>query len=99
MTEHTLPGRTSRETREYLQDHGHRVAAAQAYRYLGRLIESDDTYPLPPGSEDIIALAAKAMEDVLASRTASAEAYVHGRIAAIHADLAAHRAEMAEAQA
>ena len=84
----TLPGKTEAETRQYLRDHGCRVAAAQAYRYLGRLIETDDTYPLPPGSEAVIALAATAMQDVHARRTASLEAYVAGRVAAIHAAVA-----------
>ena len=91
MTERTLPGRTSRETREYLQDHGHRVAAAQAYRYLGRLIATDDTYPLPPGSEDVIALAATAMQDVHDRRTASLEAYAIGRKDALLAAVAEGR--------
>ena len=46
MTESNLPGRTRWETHEYLRDHGHRVAAAQAYRYLAKRIEADPDYPL-----------------------------------------------------
>ena len=93
MTETNLPGRTDWETQQYLRDHGHRVAAAQAYRYLARRIETDPTYPLPEGSEAVIAHAAAAMQDVHATRTADAEAYVAKRLAAIYADLAAMRAE------
>jgi len=80
-----LPGRTDRESHEYLKDRGHRVAAAQAYRYIGRLIETDDSYPLPPGADDIILAAATAMRDIAARRLASAEAYAHERLATLHA--------------
>ena len=61
MDKPTLPWRTERETHEYLRDRGHRIAAAQAFRYLGRLIETDDDYPLPDGAEAVIAMAAAAM--------------------------------------
>ena len=68
MTETNLPGRTDWETREYRKDHGHRVAAAQAYRYIGRCIETDDSYLLPPDCEAVIALAAASMRDYAAGR-------------------------------
>jgi len=84
-----LPGKTDWETHEYLRDRGHRVAAAQAYRYLARRIETDDSYPLPPGSEAAIALAAETMADVLADPSASTVAYAARRVAAIHAAVAA----------
>jgi hypothetical protein len=74
---------TPREREQHDADNGHRIAAAQAYRYLGRVIETDPTYPLPPGAEDIIALAAATMENINARRIASAEAYAHERRAAI----------------
>ena len=61
MDKPTLPWRTERETREYLKDHGHRVAAIHAYRYIAKRLETDDTYPLPPGAEAVIAMAAAAM--------------------------------------
>ena len=95
MTEHTLPGKTTRETHDYLQDRGHRVAAAQAYHYLARIIETHDDYPLPAGTAAVIAHAAAAMRDVHATRTADAEAYAATRLKAIYADLDAYRAEMA----
>ncbi len=86
MNETNLPGKTGRETHQYLLDRGHRIAAAQAYRYLGRLIEASDAFPLPDGAEAVIALAAAAaaMHDVTAAWQASAEAYAHERAAAIH---------------
>ena len=90
----TLPGKTEHETHEYRRDRGHRIAAAQAYRYIARLIETSDDYPLPAGSEAVIAHAAAAMRDVHATRTADAEAYAAGRLAAIYGDLAAYRAEI-----
>ena len=74
MDGHNLPGKTGRETHEYLRDHGHRIAAAQAYRYIAKRIETDDTYPLPPGSETVIARAAAAMQSLAAIREAVAEA-------------------------
>lgn len=83
MSETNLPGKTAWESQQYRKDHGHRVAAAQAYRYLARRIETDENCPLPPGSEAVIALAAAAMQNVLAARTASAEAYAAERVAAI----------------
>ena len=74
MDGHNLPGKTGWETHQYLRDHGYRVAAAQAYRYLAQRIETDDTYPIPPGSETIIAHAAAAMQSLAAIREAVAEA-------------------------
>ena len=61
MDKPTLPWRTGRETREYLKDHGHRVAAIHAYRYIAKRLEADDSYPLPDGAEAVIAAAAAAM--------------------------------------
>ena len=95
MNDPTLPGKTERETHDYLQDRGHRIAAAQAYHYLARIIETHDDYPLPAGTAAVIAHAAAAMRDVHATRTADAEAYVARRRDAIYADLAAWRAECA----
>jgi len=92
MKDH-LPGKTETETRQYLTDRGHRIAAAQAYRYLGRLIEADDNYPLPPDAGAVIALAASAMKDIHDRRTASLDAYVAGRVAAIHAAVAGMQQE------
>jgi len=79
-----LPGRTDWETRQYLKDHGHRVAAAQAYRYLASRIETDDDYPLPAGSEAVIARAEAAMQSVAAIREVAREtnAAITGRSAA-----------------
>ena len=77
-----LPGRTGRETQQYRADRGHHVAAAQAYSYIGHLLETDDDYPLPEGSEDVIALAAAAMQAVHARRMASVAAYAAERAAA-----------------
>ena len=85
MTESILPGKTERETHRYYADRGHHVAAAQAYSYIGHLLETDDDYPLPEGSEAVIALAAAAMQAVHARRMASAEAYAAERRAAIQA--------------
>ena len=85
MTESTLPGRTERETSEYHRDRGRRVTAAQAYHYIGRLIETDDDYPLPDGAAAVIAAAAAAMQDIAARREASAEAYAAERREAIRA--------------
>ena len=93
MTEHTLPGKTGHETHEYLRDHGHRITAAQAYRYIWRRIETDPNFPLPDGCEAVIALAAAATQDAHTARTADAEAYVVARREAIYADLAVMRAE------
>ena len=84
MTAAALEGRTEHESQQYRLDRGHRVAAIQAYRYIARLIETDDDYPLPPGTEDIILTASAAMRDIAARRLASAEAYAHDRLAAIH---------------
>ena len=89
----TLPGKTGHETHEYLRDHGHRIATAEAYAYLARRIKTDENYPLPDGSDAVIAAAADAMRDVHAARTASIEAYAAERLAVIYADLAAMRAE------
>src|ERR1035441_10274217 len=50
MIETNLPGKTAWESQQYRRDHGHRVAAAQAYRYLARRIETDESYP--PGAGD-----------------------------------------------
>jgi hypothetical protein len=86
--ENLFPGKTAAETQQYLADHGHRVAAAQAYRYLGRLIETDPAYPLPQGTEDVIATAATAMQDVYDRRMANLDAYVAARKAALHAAVA-----------
>ena len=61
MDKPTLPWRTEWETRQCLQDRGHRVAATEAYRYIARRIEADDDYPLPDGAEAVIAMAAAAM--------------------------------------
>src|ERR1035441_5528520 len=52
MIETNLPGKTAWESQQYRRDHGHRVAAAQAYRYLARRIETDESYPLPPVSAE-----------------------------------------------
>jgi hypothetical protein len=83
MDKPTLPWRTERETRQCLQDQGHRIAAIQAFAYLGRVIETDPDFPLPPGTEDMIALAAATMADIAARRQARAEAYALERRAAI----------------
>jgi len=64
MDKPTLPWRTEWETRQCLQGRGHRVAAAQAYRYIARRLETDDTYPLPDGAETVIAMAAAAMQSL-----------------------------------
>lgn len=80
-----LPGHTDWETHEYLRDHGHRVAAAQAYRYIARVLETDPAFPLPASAETVIAEAAAAMRDVHAAREARVEAYFAGRLAAMHA--------------
>ena len=74
MDKPTLPWRTERETRECLQDRGHRIAAAQAYHYIGKRIEGDDSYPLPPDAEAVIALAAEAMQAYAAARMAAIKA-------------------------
>ena len=87
-TDNPLPGRTDWESSQYLKDHGHRVAAAQAYRYIGRLIETDPAFPLPDDSEAVIALAAAAMKDIHTRRSASAEAYAAEGLARIHAAVA-----------
>ena len=71
MTEINLPGRTDWESQQYRRDHGHRVAAAQAVRYIGRLIETDDSFPLPEGSEAVITAAAAAMQAYAAARMAA----------------------------
>lgn len=60
-------------------DNGHRIAAGEAYAYLGHLIKADDTYPLPADADAVIALAATAMQDVHASRQARLEAYAAQR--------------------
>lgn len=81
-TEHeNLPGRTEWESHQYLRDHGHRVAAAQAYRYLASRIETDDTYPLPEGSEAVIAAAAAAMQRIAEIRAGVAELHAGVRAA------------------
>ena len=89
----TLPGRTEHETHEYLRDHGHRITAAMAYRYLARCIETDPAYPLPEGSDAVIAAAAASMTELHAARQASAEAYVARQRAALYAGLDEYRAE------
>ena len=45
-----------------------------SYRYLAKRIETDDTYPLPEGSEVVIARAAAAMQSLAAIREALLEA-------------------------
>ena len=72
--EENLPGRTEWETREYRRDHGHRIAAAQAYGYLGHLIETNPGFPLPAGAEEVIAAAAAAMDGIASARRNAAEA-------------------------
>ena len=72
-----LPGRTDWETREYLKDRGHRVAAIQAYRYIASRLETDDTYPLPPGSDALIARASAAMQSLAKLREAADEVYAN----------------------
>ena len=69
-----LPGRTEWETREYYKDHGHHIAAAQAYTYLGHLLETNPAFPLPDGAEEVIAAAAAAMEGIASARRDAAEA-------------------------
>jgi len=70
MDKPTLPWRTEWETRQCLQDRGHRVAATEAYRYIARRIEADDDYPLPDGAEAVIAMAAAAMASLAAIHAA-----------------------------
>ena len=82
MTEINLPGRTDWESQQYRRDHGHRVAAAQAYHYLGRLIETDDSFPLPEDSEAVVTAAA-AMQAYAAARMAAIEAAAAETCAAI----------------
>ena len=82
-----LPGRTERESHDYLKDHGHRIAAALAYHDLGRRIETDETFPLPDGSEAVIAQAAAAKYDAHAARQAAAEAYAAASLARLHAEV------------
>ena len=84
-----LPGRTAWESHEYLKDHGHRVAAAEAYSYLAHRIQTDDTYPLPADADTVIAAAATAMQDVHAARQARLEAYAAQRVTAVHEAVAA----------
>ena len=62
MDKPTLPGRTERETREYLKDYGHRVAVIEAHRYIAARLETDPDYPLPEDSGAVIARAAAAMQ-------------------------------------
>ena len=81
MDESVIPGKTPWESREYLRDHGHRIAAAQAYAYLGHLIETDPSYPLPVGAKEVVAAAAAAMEGMANARRNAAEA----SLAKIHA--------------
>ena len=69
----TIPGRTEWESRQYLLDHGHRVAVAQAHRYIASQIEADENYPLPDGSDALVAEAAAALARRLAIRDAAAE--------------------------
>ena len=85
MTESNLPGRTSRESDEYQRDHGHHIAAAEAYRYMWRLLESNPAFPLPASAETVIAEAHDAMQAVHATRTADMTAYLAERRAAIQA--------------
>ena len=73
--ESNLPGKTEWESKQYLKDRGHRVAAAQAFHYLARRIETDDTYPLPPGSDALIARAAAAMQSLAKLHEAAGEVY------------------------
>ena len=85
MDESVIPGKTPWESREYLRDHGHRIAAAQAYTYLGHLIETNPAFPLPDGAEEVIAAAAAAMEGIASARRDAAEASL-GRIHAAVAE-------------
>lgn len=94
MTSTPLPGRTERETHEYLRDHGHRLAAALAFHYHARRIETDDTYPLPDFSEEVIAAAGTDMQAVTEARSAGSQAYadkclasLHGAVAEVHAEI------------
>ena len=57
MTETLLPGRTEWETREYLKDHGHRAAVAQAHRHFADMLEADEDCPVPPGNDIVVAAA------------------------------------------
>ena len=91
----TLPGKTEHETHEYRRDHGHHIAAAEAYRYMWRLLESDPAFPLPASAETVIAEAHDAMQAVHAARAADLEAHVARRREALYADLAEYRAERA----
>ena len=93
MTAAALEGRTEHESQQYRLDHGHRVAAVQAFAYIGRVIDTDPAYPLPPCTEDIIALAAATMQEIHTRRTADAEAFVAARREAIYASLDEMRAE------
>jgi hypothetical protein len=99
MTDHPLPGKTEWETQQYRADRGHHVAAAQAYAYLGRRLETDPAFPLPDGAEAVIAQAAAAMQAVAAAREADSEAYATGRRAALLDALAEDRAAKAARKA
>jgi hypothetical protein len=68
MDKPTLPGRTEWESREYLKDHGHRIAVVMAYRYIAKRIETDPDFPLPLDAEAVIARAAAAMQSLAALR-------------------------------
>ena len=99
MTDSPLPGKTEWETRQYFADHGHHVAAAQAYLYIGRRLETDPAYPLPDGTEAVIALAAADMQDVAAAREADSLAWAARRRAALLEALAEDRAARAARKA
>ena len=73
MTEN-LPGKTTWETREYLRDQGHRVAAIHAYRYLASRLETDESFTLPADADAVIQHAADAMQKLDALRAEIAKA-------------------------
>ena len=77
--ESNLPGKTEWESKQYRKDRGHRVAAAQAYRYLAQRIEIDEDFPLPAGSEAVITAAAAAMERLAKIREAASVVYTATR--------------------
>jgi hypothetical protein len=88
----TLPGKTEHETADYRRDHGHHIAAAEAYRYMWRLLESNPGFPLPPSAETVIAEAHDAMQAVHVRRQADHEAYAARRLGALYASLDEYRA-------
>jgi hypothetical protein len=88
----TLPGRTDHETAEYRRDRGHHVAAAMAYQAVGRRLLTDPDFPLPPGSDAVIAIAAAAEQEAYVKRQADHEAYAARRLGALYASLDEYRA-------